>query len=123
MMSTQSPASLPEQSLCSAQSETSNLQALTLAAQQVITEQPFPSVCRLHHQLPEQGCYALEHLLPSKAGASGEAWGPGSRRLTVRSLSVPPRGFSIQVYTVEPGIRGRLQVHAGPGVHEPLGGT
>lgn len=45
-------------------------------------------------------------LLPSKAGASGEAGGPGARRLTVRSLSVPPRWFSMQVYTVEPGGRG-----------------
>lgn len=43
------------------------------------------------------------YLLPSKAGARGEASGPGARRLTVRSLSVPPRAFSMQVYTVAPG--------------------
>nr|XP_060466423.1 sarcosine dehydrogenase, mitochondrial-like [Panthera onca] len=43
------------------------------------------------------------HLLPSKAGVRAEAWGPGARRLTVRSLSVPPLWFSMQVYTVEPG--------------------
>ena len=45
----------------------------------------------------------MGHLLPSKAGARAEAWGPGARRLTVRSLSVPPLWFSMQVYTVEPG--------------------
>lgn len=54
-------------------------------------------------------------LLPSKAGARAEAWGLGARRLTVRSLSVPPLWFRRQVYTVEPGTGGRSRVR------EPLG--
>lgn len=45
-----------------------------------------------------------QHLLPSKAGARGQDWDPRARRLTVRSLSVPPRWFSMQVYTVEPAM-------------------
>lgn len=44
----------------------------------------------------------MPRVLPWKAGASGELGSPGLILLTVRSLSTPPRLFSMQVYTVLP---------------------
>lgn len=95
-------------------------QARMPGAPQVITERP--SAARplaaaghrdkgySHHVAQPAG-----RLSPSKAGARAEGWGLGARRLTVRSLSVPPLWFSMQVYTVEPGARQR------PRGCEPLG--
>lgn len=61
------------------------------------------------------------HRSPSNAGARAEAWELGARRLTVRSLSVPPLWFSMQVYTVEPGGREEDPGCASRSAGQPLG--
>lgn len=115
--STRSPASRPEQSRRSARTKTSHLPRPP-RAQQVRAEQP-PQPQPVRGQQQPRAMARLSprggRLLPSKAGARAEAWGLGARRLTVRSLSVPPLWFSRQVYTVEPGAGGRCRVR------EPLG--
>lgn len=59
--------------------------------------------CQSSEQVTSVPVLLLTTTLPSNAGARGLAWVPGAKQLTVKSLSVPPRWFSMHVYTVEPG--------------------